>query len=48
MTELRQAEGFVTAPQGNVTRTSHKYVTTQSLTYSNVTRTSELRGGGPA
>jgi hypothetical protein len=27
---MTQAEGFATAPQGNVTQTSHKYVTKQN------------------
>jgi hypothetical protein len=48
MTGSKQADGFATAPQGNVTPTSHRYVTTQSLTSSNVTKTAELRGGGLA
>jgi hypothetical protein len=34
-----QAEGFVTAPQGNVTQASHKYVTKQHLQSPNATRT---------
>jgi hypothetical protein len=34
-----QAEGFATAPQGNVTQTSHKYVTKQNLPFPNATNT---------
>jgi hypothetical protein len=30
MTPLTQAECFATAPQGNVTQASHKYVTKQN------------------
>jgi hypothetical protein len=33
-----QAEGFATAPQGNVTQASHKYVTKQNLSSPNATR----------
>jgi hypothetical protein len=32
-------EGFVTAPQGTVTQTSHKYVTEQDHPSPNATRT---------
>ena len=32
-----QAEGFATAPQGNVTQASHKYVTKQNLLSLNAT-----------
>ena len=31
MSSVKQAECFPTAPQGNVTQTSHKYVTKQNL-----------------
>jgi len=34
-----QAECFATAPQGNVTQTSHKYVTEQNLPSPNATKT---------
>jgi hypothetical protein len=34
-----QAEGFATAPQGNVTQTNHKYVTKQNLPSLNATNT---------
>jgi hypothetical protein len=34
-----QAEGFATAPQGNVTQTSHKHVTKQNHPSSNATNT---------
>jgi hypothetical protein len=34
-----QAAGFPTAPQGNVTQTSHKYVTKQNLASPKVTKT---------
>jgi hypothetical protein len=33
-----QVEGFVTAPQGNVTQASHKHVTKQHLPSPNATR----------
>ena len=36
---LTQAAGFSTAPQGNVTQTSHKYVTKQNSPILNVTHT---------
>jgi O-acetylhomoserine (thiol)-lyase len=43
--EISQAAGFPTAPQGNVTQTSHKYATKQnSLPRRN--QHSEFRGGG--
>lgn len=32
-----QTEGFATAPQGNVTQASHKYVTEQNLASPNAT-----------
>jgi len=35
----RQAERFSTAPQGNVTQTSHKYVPKQGLSFPGVTNT---------
>ncbi len=35
-----QAEGFATAPQGNVTQASHKYVTRQNFPSFNGTNTS--------
>jgi len=35
----KQAEGFATAPQGNVTQASHKYVTRPNLSSPNATRT---------
>ncbi len=34
-----QAEGIATAPQGNVTQASHKYVTKQTLPSFNETNT---------
>jgi hypothetical protein len=34
-----QAAGFLTAPQGNVTQTSHRYVIKQNLSSLNVTKT---------
>jgi hypothetical protein len=39
MTGLDQAECYATVPQGNVTQTSHKYVTKQNPPSSNVTNT---------
>jgi len=33
------AAGFPTAPQGNVTQASHKYVTKQDSSFPNVTTT---------
>jgi hypothetical protein len=36
---VHQAAGFATAPQGNVTQISHKYVTKQDLPSPNVTNT---------
>jgi hypothetical protein len=33
-----QVEGFATAPQGNVTQASHKYVTKQNLSSRNATK----------
>jgi hypothetical protein len=36
---MRQVEGFATAPQGNVTHTSHKRVTRQNVPSSKVTST---------
>jgi hypothetical protein len=33
-----QAEGFATAPQGNVTQASHKYVTKKNLSSRNATK----------
>jgi hypothetical protein len=39
MTRSNQAEGYATAPQGNVTEASHKYVTKQNLPSSNGTNT---------
>jgi hypothetical protein len=38
---MKQAEAFPTAPQGNVTQTSHKYVTKQNVSCINVTKTFE-------
>jgi hypothetical protein len=35
---MTQAEGNATAPQGNVTQASHKYVTKQNLPFSNTTK----------
>jgi hypothetical protein len=34
-----QAEGYATAPQGNVTQASHKYVTKQNYPSPNATNT---------
>jgi len=34
-----RAEGFATAPQGNVTQASHKYVTKQNNPSPNATKT---------
>jgi hypothetical protein len=34
-----QVEGFATAPQGNVTQASHKYVTKQNHLFPNATKT---------
>jgi len=34
-----QAEGFATAPQGNVTQASHKYVTKQNIPSPDATKT---------
>ena len=39
MTPLTQAECFATAPQGNVTQTSHKCVTKQNRPSPNATNT---------
>ena len=36
---FKQAEGFATAPQGNVTQTGHKYVTKQNHPSCNATNT---------
>ena len=36
---MSQVECFATAPQGNVTQASHKYVTKQNFPFSNVTNT---------
>jgi hypothetical protein len=36
---MTQAERFATAPQGNVTQTSHKYVTKQNPPSPNATNT---------
>jgi len=45
---MTQTEGFATAPQGNVTRTSHKYVAKQNLSSPNVTNTSNSGEAGRA
>jgi hypothetical protein len=37
--QSKQAAGLPTAPQGNVTQTSHKHVTKQNLSSLNVTNT---------
>jgi hypothetical protein len=36
---MSQADWFATAPQGNVTQTSHKYVTKQDFPSLNATNT---------
>jgi hypothetical protein len=46
MTPLCQPPGFPTAPQGNVTQTSHKYATEQNIPLLKVTKTFNSRGGG--
>jgi hypothetical protein len=43
-----RAEGFSTAPQGNVTQAGHKYVTEPNLFSADATNTFEFRGGGTA